>query len=84
MRGRRETSFQTNREDIKMQLKHASTLPQMHATVQTQALERDRSWWVSCGVLCGEGAKLTSTMLAFSRVRDENDARRVKISRLQS
>lgn len=51
MRGRRETSFQTNREDIKMQLKHASALPQMHATVQTQALERDRSWWVSCGVL---------------------------------
>jgi len=32
--------------------KQTDALPQMqHATVQPQALERDRSWWVSCGVL---------------------------------
>lgn len=43
---------QTERtERTELHLKHTDTLPQMHATGQTQALERDRSRWVSCGVL---------------------------------
>lgn len=30
---------------------HTDAPPQTHSTVQPQALERDRSWWVSRGVL---------------------------------
>lgn len=54
---------------IKVHLKHTEALTQMHAMVQPQALESERERQELVGQLWGpgEGAKLTSTMLAASR-----------------
>lgn len=52
-RGRWRNKFSDKRktQHAEMHLKHTNAPPQMHSMVQPQALERDRSRWVSRGVL---------------------------------